>query len=147
VEFAHDSRKYEVKRSQAKDCEDVRGVNNERIASNREDGRNGIDGEDNIGCFDGNQHQEKRCCVALPALDDCESRTPIVSNRRDQAFELKEERISLWMHLASMLEQELHTRENEKAPENVDDPVKALNECRAQHQAQSACAFAQHRGR
>lgn len=49
----------EEKRTQTHDSEDIGSIDNDWILGHREDGRNGVDGEDDIGKFNDQQHQEK----------------------------------------------------------------------------------------
>lgn len=60
----------EVERSETHDGHDVRGVSEERVASDGEDGGNGVEGEDDVGEFDGDQGQKEDCDHALAALED-----------------------------------------------------------------------------
>ena len=59
-EPVHRSRQHEIHRAQAEDGKDVRGVNDEGVARDGEDGRHAVDGEDHVGDFDGDQGEEKR---------------------------------------------------------------------------------------
>ena len=59
-ETVHQTCQQEVKRSQPKDCADVRRINNEWILTNREDGRDRIDRERQIRDFNHDHGQSKR---------------------------------------------------------------------------------------
>lgn len=61
-------RQQEIERSESQNCEDIRCEDNERIARDGKDRRNGIDGENHIGRFDSHQRQQQRRCEQLPVL-------------------------------------------------------------------------------
>ena len=60
VEPVDDAGQQEVERPQAEDGEDVRGVDDERVAGDGEDRRDGVDGEDQVGRLHQHQHHEER---------------------------------------------------------------------------------------
>ena len=67
-ELVNDSRQKEVHGAQSQDRKDVRGVDQERVRRYREDCRNGIDRENQIGEFHEQQHQEQRRRDGKPVL-------------------------------------------------------------------------------
>lgn len=83
----HKAGEGEIEGPEAQNGEDVRRVNDKQIADDRENRRDGIGGEDDIGCLDGNQDEEKRCRIPLPSPDDRETRAVPLGYRRDGAVE------------------------------------------------------------
>ena len=59
-ELVHRARQHEEERAKPQDGEDVRAVDEERIAGDREDGRDAVDREDQVGPLHHQQHQEER---------------------------------------------------------------------------------------
>ena len=58
MEHLHEAGDREVKRPQAEQSEDIRSVDDDRIGGDGEDSRDRINGEDNVGRLDGQQHDE-----------------------------------------------------------------------------------------
>ena len=60
MELVHRARQHEEQRPEPEDGEDVRGVDDERIAGHREDGGDAVDGEDQIAPLHDQQDQQQR---------------------------------------------------------------------------------------
>src|SRR2546430_8789329 len=79
MKFFDDAGEQEIKRAQAENCEDVGSVNDEAVGSDAKDCRNRINGENEIGNFDHDQHEQQQRSHAL-AVDDREELPSLVAS-------------------------------------------------------------------
>ena len=60
MEAVDDPGQGEIQRAQAQDREHIRGINDERVRADGQDGGDGVDGEDQVGNLDDDQDHEHR---------------------------------------------------------------------------------------
>ena len=70
AEFGEQTSEQEVEGAQAHDSHDVRGVGEEGMAGDREDGGDGVEGEDYVCDFDGEEREEEDGGEATAIFDD-----------------------------------------------------------------------------
>ena len=66
MEFLDHSGQQKIERAQAQDSEDVRGINDKSIRRDGEDGRDRVDGENQVRDFDDDQNEQQQRTAALP---------------------------------------------------------------------------------
>ena len=64
----HEVSEQEVHRTETKNCEGVAREDQERLLGHREDGRDGIDGEDDVGHLDDHNDGKTKSTIPIPTI-------------------------------------------------------------------------------
>ena len=139
AEAGDQPREPEVERTQAEDREDVRGEDEEGIGGDREDRRDRIDREDQVGGLDEHQGDRERGEDPLPPDAHGEVLLmELVGDREVATQPLGDHALHLRFLLGRTREEHLEPREDEEGAEDEEDPVIALDELRPDPDHQAA---------
>jgi hypothetical protein len=127
------TRTREVQRPQAEHRERVGGEHDERLLRHREDRRNRVDGEDDVGRRDDHEHRQQRRCDSPAAVADDESVAVVVGGHRDPPAQQPQRRVVLGLDLATFVAGELPRGVEQQRAERVGRQVKRVQERRAEH--------------
>src|SRR6185436_20453560 len=94
-------------------------------------GGNGIDREDKIRTLDDQQDQKERRCHQLPGTADEKLASFKILCDRHKPSEKFDNRILVWLQVLTMLPCHADTREDQKGPKDINDPMELLEQCRA----------------
>ena len=120
-----------IHRAQADDGKNVRGKNDEGLARDGKNRRDGIHGENQIGRLDEQQHQRQRCeCKAT--VEPGEKSLAVEVRRHSETFSREPQR-EVFFRLHGFLagKKHLKTGKNEKCAEDVKHPVELVDQFRA----------------
>ncbi len=96
-----------------------------------EDGGDRVDGEDQVGTLDDQQHDEKRRCIPLAIDLDKEPLAVHLLRNRHEPAEEADERVAVRVDLLLvLLGRHAHTGVDQEGAEDIDDPLKALDQGR-----------------
>src|SRR5437016_6187925 len=114
-----------VERAQSEDREDIGGIHDEGVASDRQDRGNGIHSEDEVGGFDHQQrHKERSCHPALLALHEEVAAFEVRSNRKEPSENFQNQ-ILVRMNIRFSLFQETNAAVNQNGAEDVNEELEA----------------------
>jgi uncharacterized protein YdhG (YjbR/CyaY superfamily) len=137
VELLHDPGQREIERAQTEDREDVAGEDEERIGGDGEDGRDGIDGEHDIGAFHHDERERERRQVLLPAaIGQKVMAVELVRNPKMPACEA-DDRVVPGIGLL-LVQEHSNGGEDQEGAEDVQHPVESLDEDGPQPDHQAA---------
>src|SRR5258708_13252231 len=128
VELAHHIREYEVQRAQTQNREDVGRIDNKWIPTDRKNGGNRVQGENQIRGLDHQQHQQERRDQHLSCSSHKEAITFIVGSDRSHPTHKLEPRIALRMHRLVFVEGHANARHDQEGPEQVENPVEIFEQ-------------------
>src|SRR5258708_13998751 len=128
VELAHHVRKHEVQRAQAQNREDVGCIDNKWVCTDRENGGNRVQGENQIRGLDHQQHQQERRGQHLPRSPHKKAITFKVGSDRNHPTHKLQHRIALWMHRLVFVEGHADARHDQESPEQVENPVEIFEQ-------------------
>src|SRR5690606_27744968 len=127
-EFLLHSGEREIKGPQAENGEDVRGVDDERVLADRENGRDRIDGENQIGEFDDDQ-SEKEARGVTPSVFVDEEATVMFAGRDGKEFPREANRNGFFeIGFLRRGERHFYSREDEEPAEEVNHPVETFDQ-------------------
>ena len=131
-EERHDAAEREVERTQAENREDVRGERHEAVLRDREHGRQGVEGEDDVGRLDDDQDDEHRRGHALAVVDGEEVAVVVFGGDGEEAAEEPHGGVVLGVDVGVFAgEGHLDAGVDEERAEDVEDPVKARDDAHA----------------
>lgn len=133
VEVLHHAGDQEEERTQSEDGEDIGIEDNERIFGHGEDGRNGVDGEDDIGEFNDDEYDEQRGDDPFAVFLHHEVIFAVVGQDPEMVGHEFHDRMIGRVDLLGLvaLAKHLYPRKQEESPEDVENPAKARNEAGA----------------
>ena len=119
----------EEERAQSHDSEDIGGIDNDRILGHRENGRNGVDGEDDVGEFDDQQHEEKRRYQPFAIFAD-EEVVAVAFGAHGEVLggELHYRMVRRVYLLVTLVEEHLHTAVNQYHTKDGQQPSELADE-------------------
>lgn len=131
AEEFHDTVDREVEGAQAEDCKDIGGQGDETVAGDREDGGDRIEGENEVGRFDDDEHDEERCgheFAGFLALDEEVAAVGFIGHGKEAAEEAHGE-VVVGIDINFLLARQRHLDAgvDEKGPEDVEHPVEAID--------------------
>ena len=123
VEAVDDAYQGEEQRPQAQDGEDVGRVDQKRVLGDGEDGRDGVQGEDNVGNLHQREHNEQRRDEPDAVLAHHETLAHVI--RRDAEVPAHELRHTVAGQVRLVVDghEHLDAGDDEEGAEDVDDPV------------------------
>jgi len=129
AQFGEQVGEQEVKRTEAHDGHDVRGVGEEGLAGDGEDGGDGVEREDDIGEFDGDEGQKENGDHALAAFEDEE----LVLTEADgvEAGEPRDPSRSVGFFFFCARKDQTNGGDEQDCGEDVADPLESREEAEA----------------
>src|SRR5690348_6339974 len=137
VKSFHHAGQGKVHGTQAEDGEDIRGVDDEGINGNGQDGGDGIGGEEDVGGFYYQQHNQQRCSVE-PVLTHQKLAAHEIGGHRHPSPKEAHHPVFGRMHFHFLAAKELGPRVNQESAKQVDDPIEAANQAHAHHDEDAA---------
>jgi hypothetical protein len=128
TETREDVRQGEVEGAKAKNGESIRGVNDERVPGDGQDCRDGICGEDDVHCLDGDESEEERRGMPSVLAFDKKLLALIVGEHGNKEPGDANEPILLWMDGAFTREHHSNSSEDQKTTKNVLQGVSKLQQ-------------------
>src|ERR1041384_7491017 len=118
----------EIERAQSENRDNVRGVDDESIGSDAKNCGNRINREDEIGNFDHDQHQQHQRAHPLAVDDGEEFSSLIMADDRNITRYEPDDWIVFRLDFFLTAAQHLNAGVDKEGAEDIDDPVKAIDE-------------------
>ena len=128
AEAGEDVSEGEIEGAEAEYGEDVRGIDDEGVARDGQDGGNGVDGEDDVHGFEGHQREEQWRGVPFAVLADEELLALVVAHHWKEPSGNSHEPGIFRVQLALAREQHAQAGEEEDCSEEIHDWMKLLQQ-------------------
>ena len=131
AKIAERARQQKIHRAQADDGKNVRGENDEGLARDGKNRRDGVHGENQIGRLDEQQHQRQRR-ERKAAIEPGEKLLPVKVRRNGEKFSREPQR-EVFFRLHGFLagKKHLDPGKNEKRAEDIKHPVELVDQFHA----------------
>ena len=117
-----------VESTKAENGKGVGGEDDERIAGDGEDGGDGINGKNKVGCSEGNEYEKERGACPFAFFSKKEAVSMKVGGDRNKFSGDANEGVVVGFDLGLAPFEEFDPSVNEKGSENINEPLKAVDE-------------------